>query len=109
MEATGKVRFGAEKSAQRDSGALERLPSVESSIHVKACDSTAGSCSRYSSCVQTLGMAIVTLSFALLGFLSPAHRSRLLQSAFLLFTFMGAVAGYFAAKVSKIWVQRSKE
>ena len=51
------------------------------------------------SCVQTLGMAIVTLFFALLGFLSPAHYGGLLQSIMFIFTFMGVVAGYVAAKV----------
>lgn len=59
--------------------------------------------------VQTLGMAIVTLFFALLGFLSPAHRGGLLQSVMLIFTFMGAVAGYVAAKVSKIWNSEEQE
>ena len=48
--------------------------------------------------VQTLGMGIVTLFFALLGFLSAAHGGGLLQSVMLIFTLMGAVAGYEAAK-----------
>jgi transmembrane 9 superfamily protein 2/4 len=38
--------------------------------------------------VQIIGMSVVTLIFAILGFLSPAHRGGLLQSMMLLFTFM---------------------
>ena len=52
---------------------------------------------------QNSGEVIVTLFFSLLGFLSPAHRGILLQSVNLIFTFLGAVAGSVAAKVSKIW------
>ena len=43
-------------------------------------------------------MAIVTLSFKLLRFLSPAHRGDLLQSVILNFIFLGAMAGKFSAK-----------
>merc|ERR1711963_664738 len=46
-------------------------------------------------------MAIVTLIFALLGLLSPAHRGNLLQSMMLLFTMMGVPAGYITARLSK--------
>ena len=45
---------------------------------------------------------------ALLKFLPPAHRGRLLQSVILVFTFMGTVAGYVAAKVSKFWNSENK-
>jgi len=38
---------------------------------------------------QVFGMSVLTLLFAVLGFLSPAHRGGLLQSMMLLFTFMG--------------------
>jgi len=51
--------------------------------------------------VQILGMSVVTLVFALLGFLSPAHRGGLLQSMMLLFTFMGILAGYVQARLHK--------
>eukprot|EP00971_Amphidinium_carterae_P033122 651981-Amphidinium_carterae.1 len=51
--------------------------------------------------VQILGMSIVTLIFAILGFLSPAHRGALLQSMMLLFTFMGVLAGYTSARLYK--------
>lgn len=53
--------------------------------------------------VQLLGMAFVTLFFAALGFLSPAHRGGLLQSTLLLFTFMGVPGGYASAKLYKLW------
>eukprot|EP00438_Fugacium_kawagutii_P013890 Skav219729 [mRNA] locus=scaffold301:281463:306630:- [translate_table: standard] len=53
--------------------------------------------------VQILGMSIVTLVFALLGFLSPAHRGGLLQSMMMLFTFMGVFGGYSSARLYKVF------
>jgi len=53
--------------------------------------------------VQILGMSVVTLIFALLGFLSPAHRGGLLQSMMLLFTFMGVTAGYVSSRLYKVF------
>jgi transmembrane 9 superfamily protein 2/4 len=53
--------------------------------------------------VQILGMSVVTMIFALLGLLSPAHRGGLLQSMMLLFTFMGVFAGYAAARLYKVF------
>lgn len=53
--------------------------------------------------VQILGMSIVTLIFALLGFLSPAHRGGLLQSMMMLFTFMGVFGGYSSARLYKVF------
>lgn len=52
---------------------------------------------------QILGMSVVTMIFALLGFLSPAHRGGLLQSALLLFTFMGVLAGYVSSRLYKVF------
>ena len=52
----------------------------------------------HGSCVQTLDVAIVTLSFKLLRFFSQAHRGDLLQSVILNFIFMGAMAGSFQPK-----------
>jgi len=43
---------------------------------------------------QLLGMAITTLFFAVLGFLSPANRGALMLALLLLFVFMGVFAGY---------------
>merc|ERR1719461_311475 len=53
--------------------------------------------------VQILGMSVVTLFFALLGLLSPAHRGGLLQSMMLLFTFMGVFAGYVSSRLYKVF------
>jgi transmembrane 9 superfamily protein 2/4 len=53
--------------------------------------------------VQLLGMGIVTLGFAALGFLSPAHRGGLLQSTLLLFVLMGMPGGYVSARFYKLW------
>lgn len=54
-----------------------------------------------SSGVQILGMSIVTLIFALIGFITPARRGGLLQSVMLLFTLMGIVAGFCAGRMDK--------
>jgi transmembrane 9 superfamily protein 2/4 len=53
--------------------------------------------------IQMLGMAIVTLLFALLGFLSPANRGSLLQAMMLLFTFMGVLGGFVMSSVYKLF------
>eukprot|EP00448_Togula_jolla_P019785 CAMPEP_0170577648 /NCGR_PEP_ID=MMETSP0224-20130122/5042_1 /TAXON_ID=285029 /ORGANISM="Togula jolla, Strain CCCM 725" /LENGTH=625 /DNA_ID=CAMNT_0010900579 /DNA_START=124 /DNA_END=2001 /DNA_ORIENTATION=- len=53
--------------------------------------------------LQVLGMSTVVLIFALLGFLSPANRGGLLQSMMLLFTFMGLLSGYAAARMYRIF------
>lgn len=50
---------------------------------------------------QILGMSMVTMTFALLGFLSPANRGALMTAMLLLFAFMGLVAGYNSAKLYK--------
>jgi len=53
--------------------------------------------------MQVFGMSVVTLIFALLGFLSPAHRGGLLQSMMLLFTIMGVLAGYTSSRLCKVF------
>merc|ERR1719254_459546 len=53
--------------------------------------------------MQVLGMSVVTLVFAVLGLLSPAHRGSLLQSMMLLFTLMGVLAGYTSARFCKVF------
>merc|ERR1740130_1838525 len=53
--------------------------------------------------MQILGMSVVTMIFALFGILSPAHRGGLLQSVMLLFTLMGALAGYTSARFCKLF------
>eukprot|EP00798_Chlamydomonas_sp_ICE-L_P013447 gene13447-19305_t len=44
--------------------------------------------------VQILGMSVVTMFFALLGFLSPANRGGLMTAVLMMFVFMGLFAGY---------------
>jgi len=51
--------------------------------------------------VQTFSMTLVTMSFAVLGFLSPANRGGLMTAALLLFVFMGVPAGYCSAFLHK--------
>merc|ERR1719247_2726372 len=53
--------------------------------------------------MQILSMSVVTLVFALFGFLSPAHRGGLLQCMMLLFTFAGAVSGFVSARFCKLF------
>jgi len=48
-------------------------------------------------------MAVVTMIFSILGFLSPANRGGLLQSMMLLFTFMGVLAGYTSSRLYKVF------
>jgi len=48
---------------------------------------------------QLLLMSIVTLVFAVLGFLSPANRGGLMTALLLLFVFMGSVAGYVSSRM----------
>ncbi len=49
--------------------------------------------------LQLLSMALITMVFAVLGFLSPANRGGLLTAAILLFAFMGVLAGYTSARL----------
>lgn len=51
--------------------------------------------------VQFLGMTIVTMIFALFGFLSPANRGGLMTAMLLLWVFMGLFAGYSSARLYK--------
>jgi transmembrane 9 superfamily protein 2/4 len=53
--------------------------------------------------VQLVGMAVITLFFAALGFLSPAYRGGLLTTMLLLFVFMGVFAGYTSARLYKLF------
>lgn len=47
--------------------------------------------------MQLLGMAVISICCAMLGFLSPANRGSMLTVTLLLFVLMGSVAGYSAA------------
>jgi len=50
---------------------------------------------------QLLGMAIVTLFFAAVGFLSPANRGSLMIALVSLFVLMGSAGGYTSARTYK--------
>ncbi|KAJ6808703.1 putative transmembrane 9 superfamily member 12 [Iris pallida] len=49
--------------------------------------------------VQITGMAVVTIVFAALGFMSPASRGMLLTGMILLYLFLGILAGYFGVRL----------
>jgi len=51
--------------------------------------------------VQLLGMASITMCFAVLGFLSPANRGGLMTAMLLLFVLMGVAAGFTSARLFK--------
>mmetsp|Transcript_41395 Transcript_41395/g.88074 ORF Transcript_41395/g.88074 Transcript_41395/m.88074 type:complete len:623 (+) Transcript_41395:31-1899(+) len=51
--------------------------------------------------VQVLTMTIITLIFALLGFLSPANRGGLMTAVVVLFLLMALFSGYFSARMYK--------
>ncbi|KMZ73357.1 Transmembrane 9 superfamily protein member [Zostera marina] len=53
--------------------------------------------------VQFFGMAVVTMLFALLGFLSPANRGGLMTAMVLLWVFMGLFAGYSSSRLYKMF------
>eukprot|EP01038_Epipyxis_sp_PR26KG_P016091 gene16091-21859_t len=53
--------------------------------------------------VQLFLMSLATLTFALLGLLSPANRGSLITAFILLFVFMGSFAGYYSSIIYKMF------
>ncbi|KAK3007314.1 hypothetical protein RJ639_016248 [Escallonia herrerae] len=53
--------------------------------------------------VQFFGMILVTMIFAVLGFLSPSNRGGLMTALLLLWVFMGLFAGYASARLYKMF------
>ncbi|KAL0330204.1 UNVERIFIED_CONTAM: Transmembrane 9 superfamily member 8 [Sesamum radiatum] len=53
--------------------------------------------------VQFLGMVLVTMAFAVLGFLSPSNRGGLMTAMLFLWVFMGLFAGYASARLYKMF------
>ncbi|GBG72242.1 hypothetical protein CBR_g11172 [Chara braunii] len=51
--------------------------------------------------VQCFAMTLVTMIFAVLGFLSPANRGGLMTAMLLLWVFMGVFAGYASSRLYK--------
>jgi len=56
---------------------------------------------------QLLCMAIFTILFAAMGFLSPANRGALLMAQLLLYVLLGSVAGYVTARLYKTFKGKS--
>jgi len=52
---------------------------------------------------QVFAMTLLTLFFAVLGFLSPANRGGLLTALLLLYVFMGVLAGYNCTRTYKMF------
>ncbi|CAG9319570.1 unnamed protein product [Blepharisma stoltei] len=53
--------------------------------------------------VQVIGMAILTLLFACIGFLTPANRGALITAMLILYVFMGVFAGYTSSRLYKFY------
>ncbi|GMQ06125.1 hypothetical protein CsSME_00050832 [Camellia sinensis var. sinensis] len=53
--------------------------------------------------IQVFGMILVTMIFALLGFLSPSNRGGLMTAMVFLWVFMGLFAGYSSAHLYKMF------
>uniref|UniRef100_A0A0D3GYA4 Transmembrane 9 superfamily member n=1 Tax=Oryza barthii TaxID=65489 RepID=A0A0D3GYA4_9ORYZ len=53
--------------------------------------------------VQFFGMLLVTMVFAVLGFLSPSNRGGLMTAILLLWVFMGLLAGYSSSSLYKLF------
>ncbi|KMZ73403.1 Transmembrane 9 superfamily protein member [Zostera marina] len=53
--------------------------------------------------VQFFGMLVVTMSFAVLGFLSPSNRGGLMTVMLLLWVFMGLIAGYSSSRLYRMF------
>jgi transmembrane 9 superfamily protein 2/4 len=53
--------------------------------------------------VQFFGMMLVTMVFAVLGFLSPSNRGGLMTAMLLLWVFMGLLAGYSSSRLYKLF------
>ncbi|KAI9106807.1 hypothetical protein K1719_022335 [Acacia pycnantha] len=53
--------------------------------------------------VQFFGMILVTMIFAILGFLSPSNRGSLMTAMLLLWVFMGLFAGYSSTRLFKMF------
>ncbi|GLJ13943.1 hypothetical protein SUGI_0222870 [Cryptomeria japonica] len=53
--------------------------------------------------VQFFGMTLVTMIFAMFGFLSPSNRGGLMTAMLLLWVFMGLFAGYCSSRLYKMF------
>mmetsp|Transcript_6475 Transcript_6475/g.6764 ORF Transcript_6475/g.6764 Transcript_6475/m.6764 type:complete len:633 (-) Transcript_6475:318-2216(-) len=53
--------------------------------------------------VQLLAMVFCTLGFSLVGLLSPSNRGSILTALLLIYVFMGSLAGYWSARIYKLF------
>jgi len=53
--------------------------------------------------VQVLAMVLITMAFAVLGFLSPTNRGGLLTAMIVLYVLMGVFNGYFSSRFYKLF------
>lgn len=56
---------------------------------------------------QLIGMALITLAFACMGFLSPSNRGALQTASVLLFVILGAYSGYVSARLLKFFKRQN--
>ncbi len=56
---------------------------------------------------QLLSMSVLTVVFAIMGFLSPARRGSLIMALLILYVLMGGVAGYVTARLYKTFKGKS--
>ncbi|KAF8409817.1 hypothetical protein HHK36_005896 [Tetracentron sinense] len=52
--------------------------------------------------IQIAGMAVVTIVFAALGFMSPASRGMILTGMIMLYLFLGIIAGYVGVRLWRV-------
>lgn len=57
--------------------------------------------------VQVFAMTVVTMIFAVLGFLSPANRGALMTAMVVLLVVMGICSGYYSARIYKLFKGKS--
>lgn len=53
--------------------------------------------------IQIFTMSLLTLIFAVLGFLSPANRGSLVSVVIFLYVFLGTISGYYSARLYKMF------
>eukprot|EP01098_Paradermamoeba_levis_P002333 TRINITY_DN1273_c0_g1_i1.p1 TRINITY_DN1273_c0_g1~~TRINITY_DN1273_c0_g1_i1.p1 ORF type:complete len:624 (+),score=162.27 TRINITY_DN1273_c0_g1_i1:757-2628(+) len=53
--------------------------------------------------IQIIACTVVTMAFAVIGFLSPANRGALMTAMLVLFVVMGIFAGYYSARFYKLF------
>ena len=99
LKAAGLVLVDAEEGAQEESG----WKLVHGDVFRPPTTSPMMLSVLVGSGVQILASTIILMFFAVLGFLSPANRGGLLTAMLLLFIFSAAFAGYWSARLYKMF------